>query len=574
MPDQPSVQTLPKKLKRLAIYIHVPFCQVRCGYCDFCAVSVGKVRDFGEETPTETKRPAKLQEFHRYIVRELEQHSELLKSSQISSVFFGGGTPSLLEPSQIASILHALSRLSSIAPGAEITLEANPDTLSYEYLAALRSSELAAAPLAQNGASAASTEKPQRDTSASEASTDVPAESCEHSEPQTAKTAPSTELPARTPTVNRISLGAQSFDAEVLKTLDRRHSVAHLESVFSAARALGFCTSIDLIYGTPGESMASWRKTIDSALALHPEHVSAYALTLEPETRLARRIAKGEILPVDEDFQAQEYVLLDECLTQAGYEWYEISNWALKSGASAASTEPNQNAAPENARAQRAPTSASTQSTHNLTYWENGEWLGLGPSAHSHLFTAAPREQSELLIAGSRASGEATNSEKSTRAPKSVSVANSDKYETPPNSDKYETPPNSDNQATSSDNQATNSDKQETRFWNTSNVSEYFARLDAGETPEEACEVITPEMQKLESAMLFARQNKLYKPPQVLPSTVGKLVQAGFVDAETKRLTIRGRMLNDQVVAVLESEKRCPFFNTMRCRACPICIMD
>jgi oxygen-independent coproporphyrinogen-3 oxidase len=507
-------------LKKLAVYIHVPFCTTRCGYCDFCAISVGEVfrEADSQNDPSKQKTPRRtvkqLQEYHKTIAREIETHSAELQASIITSIFFGGGTPSLLEPEQIQYILQAIASSATIEAGAEITLEANPDTLSYEYLKKL------AHPLPH--------------------SVDI-------ADPPEAN--PSEGAPKANPAViNRISMGAQSFDDTVLKTLERQHSVEHLKDAFRWAKELGFLTSLDLIYGAPGEDMSSWQNTIAEALRLEPDHISAYALTLEPKTRLSRRIASGKTQPVDEDFQAEEYSVLDKALEEAGFEWYEVSNWARKrlNGSIAENgAEKDVGEASSNHKAR----DLKNASAHNLTYWENGEWLGFGPSAHSHVFEARTKKaRSSEKIESTQIARDTENArvEQGARSPElETRVQNTSLREST-----------------------------EVRYWNTSNVAEYFKHVQNFDSPVEEREEITPEMQTLERAMLFARLNNTYEPPRVLPSTRAKLIELGFVDARTKRLTIRGRMLNDQVIEILSSEKRCPLFNTPKCRACPICIMD
>lgn len=269
-------------------YVHIPFCKVRCGYCDFNTYTASEI---GEVRQTD---------FHKSLIAEIELSSSVLEGSRIStpalqSVFFGGGTPSLFSSDQLGEILDSLSCMHGIAPGAEITIEANPDTVSLEYL---------------------------------------------------------NELAVRG--VNRISFGVQSFDPQVLKTLDRTHDPERVAEVVSWAKQAGLRVSVDLIFGAPGESLESWKSTVESALALETEHISAYSLIVEPGTKLAAQIARGTFADVDEDLNAHKYELVSEMLSEAGLQWYEVSNWG----------EP---------------------SIHNQAYWYSRNWWGYGPGAHSHI---------------------------------------------------------------------------------------------------------------------------------------------------------------------------------------------
>ncbi len=261
---------------------------MHCGYCDFntyTAQEIGEVRQ---------------SEFHKALIREIEFSASVLMASEIklpamSSVFFGGGTPSLFSSAQIAEIQAALVRTHGILPGADVTLEANPDTVSEEYLQQL--SEIG---------------------------------------------------------VTRISFGVQSFDPAVLRTLDRTHDPELVPQVVEWAKQSGMKVSIDLIYGAPGESIDSWRQSVDSAVALDTHHVSAYSLIVEPGTKLAAQIRRGELVEPDEDLNAEKQELAAELFENAGLSWYEVSNWG----------EP---------------------SVHNKSYWYSRNWWGYGPGAHSHI---------------------------------------------------------------------------------------------------------------------------------------------------------------------------------------------
>ena len=214
----------------------------------------------------------------------------------LSSVYFGGGTPTVLPPGDLARLLAAARDLFGLAPDAEITTEANPESVDERSLTALRAAG-----------------------------------------------------------VTRLSLGMQSAMPHVLSVLDRRHEPGSVGRAVGAARAAGFDNlSLDLIYGTPGESAADWQASLDAALALGPDHVSAYALVVEPGTRLARRVARGEVAAPDDDDLADKYLQADAALEAAGLGWYEVSNWGRPC-------------------------------RHNLGYWRGADWWGIGPGAHSHV---------------------------------------------------------------------------------------------------------------------------------------------------------------------------------------------
>ena len=269
-------------------YVHIPFCEVRCGYCDF--------NTYTQSELGEVKRS----EFHLPLIQEMNFAKKVLDESSIAlprltSVFFGGGTPSLFQGDQIAALLEKLRENFGIDEGAEITLEANPESTSPELVKELRAAG-----------------------------------------------------------VNRISFGAQSFDPEVLRVLDRTHRPELLRPLVDYAKSLGLRTSIDLIYGAPGESLESWRRTLERAIGLGTEHISAYSLIVEEGTKLAAQIKRGELGETDEDLNAAKHQLASELFSSAGLEWYEVSNWGIPS-------------------------------IHNVAYWESKNWWGFGPGAHSHI---------------------------------------------------------------------------------------------------------------------------------------------------------------------------------------------
>jgi len=276
----------------LAFYIHIPYCVKRCGYCDF-----------NTYTPSELKIATGLSEVsNSYIdllLLEIKQAKAQVGSASVPSIFFGGGTPSLMEPFDIGRVITQIRQEFDLNSDAEITMECNPDTVSKENLAAFR----------QVG-------------------------------------------------VNRVSFGMQSAVPHVLATLDRTHNPENLLQVTTWAKEVGFSEiSVDLIYGTPGETLDDWQKSIDAALALPITHISAYALIIEEGTKLAAQIKRGEVAPVDDDLAAEKYLLADKEFTAAGFQWYELSNWAKP----------------------------DSLSKHNLAYWLGENWWGAGPGAHSHL---------------------------------------------------------------------------------------------------------------------------------------------------------------------------------------------
>ena len=262
------------------VYVHIPYCISRCPYCDFNTY-VG----IADTAP----------EYVDALLREAAAHPR----REAGSIFVGGGTPSLLDPRLMRRLLDGLRSSFDVTPGAEITIEANPETVDVERQRAFR---------------------------------DVG--------------------------VNRLSFGAQSFAPHVLRTLGRAHSAERTELAVREARAAGFDNlNLDLIYGTPGESLTDWHVTLERTIALEPEHVSAYALTIEGGTQFGADVASGRMPVPDDDDQAEKYELALDLLADAGYEHYEISNWAKPD------------------RACR----------HNLVYWTQGEYAGLGAGAHGHL---------------------------------------------------------------------------------------------------------------------------------------------------------------------------------------------
>lgn len=275
-----------------AAYVHIPFCTVRCGYCDFNTYTTG----FGKGANLETYADSVLQEIvlSAKVLTKANPHLR-----PVESLFFGGGTPSLLRPRAIKQIIKSLEESFGIKDGAEVTLEANPENL---------------------------------DEQAAEAFVDAG--------------------------VNRFSIGMQSAVAQVLKTLDRTHNPANVPRAVAAAKKAGAQVSVDLIYGAPGETLEQWQESIEAAIALAPDHISAYSLIIEEGTKMGQDLRRGLIAKPDADLEADKYVAACATLEKAGYHWYEISNFS---------------------------TTPETRSTHNLAYWRDWDWWGYGPGAHSHV---------------------------------------------------------------------------------------------------------------------------------------------------------------------------------------------
>ncbi len=276
----------------LGIYLHVPFCRVRCGYCDFNTYTSGELGGGASQDS-----------YARTALREIELAGRVLadvgRSRPVGTVFVGGGTPTLLPVDDLALLLGAVRETWGLEPGAEVTTEANPDSVTADSLAAL----------AEAG-------------------------------------------------FTRVSFGMQSAVPQVLATLERTHDPERVPQVVQWARDAGLAVSLDLIYGTPGESVEDWQRSVEAALACEVDHVSAYALVVEEGTRMAGQVRRGLLAAPDPDDQATKYELADALLADAGLDWYEVSNWA------------------------RTPEHACR---HNLAYWRGADWWGIGPGAHSHV---------------------------------------------------------------------------------------------------------------------------------------------------------------------------------------------
>ena len=263
------------------IYIHIPFCKRRCIYCDFFSTTQS------EKKPT----------YVHALCQELDMRKDYLEGEDIETIYLGGGTPSQLSQEELEEIFSTIYHIYKVKDDAEITLEANPDDLTPEYVTMLR------------------------------------------------------QLP-----INRISMGIQTFQEETLKLLHRRHTDKQAIEAFERCREAGFQNiSIDLMYGLPGETLDTWKQDLQQAIALHPEHISAYHLIYEEDTALWKLREQHQVEEADEDLSLTLFTTLIDELTEAGYQHYEISNFCLP----------------------------GLHSRHNSSYWTGKKYLGCGPSAHS-----------------------------------------------------------------------------------------------------------------------------------------------------------------------------------------------
>lgn len=300
--DVPAVRTQPGSPSDanpgFGVYLHVPFCATRCGYCDFNTYTPGEL---GSDASPGTYLDA--------IVRELELAVGKLEGERADgagpgprpadTVFVGGGTPSLLGADGLGRLLQGVRDTFGLADGAEVTTESNPESTSPEFFDGLREAGY-----------------------------------------------------------TRVSLGMQSAAPHVLATLDRVHTPGRPVDAAREARAAGFDhVNLDLIYGTPGESMSDLDASLEAVLSAGVDHVSAYSLIVEEGTAMARKVRRGELPMPDDDDLADRYERIDAALAGAGYGWYEVSNWAKPGG----------------------------ECRHNMIYWRDGDWWGAGPGAHSHL---------------------------------------------------------------------------------------------------------------------------------------------------------------------------------------------
>ncbi|MEO7754313.1 MAG: radical SAM family heme chaperone HemW [Terracoccus sp.] len=277
----------------LGIYVHVPFCTVRCGYCDFNTYTLTELGGPGASIGVDTYADAAL--------LELGLAADVLggEAPPVSTVFVGGGTPTMLRSGDLVRVVAGIRERFGLTDDAEVTTEANPDSVTPESLA-----ELAAGGF------------------------------------------------------TRVSVGMQSAVPHVLRTLERTHDPDNVARAVAGARAAGLQVSVDLIYGTPGESLEDWRRSLEAAIALEPDHISAYALVVEDGTKLAAQVRRGVVPAPEDDDEADKYELADELLSAAGFGWYEVSNWAR---------------------------GEDVRCRHNIAYWAGTNWWGIGPGAHSHV---------------------------------------------------------------------------------------------------------------------------------------------------------------------------------------------
>jgi putative oxygen-independent coproporphyrinogen III oxidase len=295
-PAPPSGELPPNALKALGsrpfgVYVHVPFCTVRCGYCDFNTYTLTELGFDGAGVGT----------YADVVLLELDLANRVLgaRAPTVQTVFFGGGTPTVLAASDLVRVLDGIRTRFDLADDAEVTTEANPDSVTAKSLRTLAAGGF-----------------------------------------------------------NRVSIGMQSAVPHVLATLERTHQPVNVARAVEAARAAGLKVSVDLIYGTPGESLLDWRTSLDAATALAPDHISAYALVVEEGTRLAAQIRRGQVPAPEDDDEATKYEIADQTLSEAGFAWYEVSNWAR---------------------------TEADRCRHNEGYWADGDWWGVGPGAHSHV---------------------------------------------------------------------------------------------------------------------------------------------------------------------------------------------
>ncbi|WP_369374952.1 radical SAM family heme chaperone HemW [Promicromonospora sp. Populi] len=291
-PTAPASDTRP-----FGVYVHVPFCTVRCGYCDFNTYTASELGGGANQAAYATT-----------ALREVTLARQVLSDAgrspaAVGTVFFGGGTPTMLPATDLARVLTGIKDAWGLSDDVEVTTEANPDSVTPQSLRVLADAGF-----------------------------------------------------------TRVSFGMQSAMPHVLATLERTHDPARIPDVVRWARDAGLDVSLDLIYGTPGESLDDWRTSVETALDTGVDHVSAYALVVEPGTKMAAQVRRGEITLPDEDDQAAKYELADDLLTAAGLSWYEVSNWSRP----------------------------GHECRHNVGYWRGDDWWGIGPGAHSYVSAPGP----------------------------------------------------------------------------------------------------------------------------------------------------------------------------------------
>jgi oxygen-independent coproporphyrinogen-3 oxidase len=279
------------------VYVHIPFCQARCGYCDFNTYTAAEL---GSGVSRGSYADTVLQEVRLAGAVLADGDALGVRIPAVSTIFFGGGTPTLLPAEHLGLIIDEIGAQFGLAEDVEISTEANPETVTRAYFAKLLEAGF-----------------------------------------------------------TRVSIGMQSAVPHVLEVLDRQHRPGRPEQAVAEARAAGFeHINLDLIYGAPYESDADWQASLDAAVAAGVDHISAYALVVEQGTALARQVAQGVVPAPDDDVLADRYIMADETLANAGFDWYEVSNWAR---------------------------SESARCRHNELYWSDANWWGLGPGAHSHV---------------------------------------------------------------------------------------------------------------------------------------------------------------------------------------------
>jgi oxygen-independent coproporphyrinogen-3 oxidase len=289
IPLQAAISSIDKTFHA---YVHVPYCKARCGYCDFNTYTAEEIGTSSQGT------------FAQTLINEIDFSKEVLEKSRIpsrrlSTVFFGGGTPTLLPATDLIAILEKLKETFGFDSGLDITTEANPDSVDEEYLRQLKDAGF-----------------------------------------------------------TRVSIGMQSAVPKVLAVLERTHNPENVAIAIQAATNVGLATSVDLIYGSPTETLDDWRETLQAAIDLDTDHISAYSLIVEEGTKLARQIKSGQLPEPDEDIHADMYELAEQMFTAAGFTNYEVSNWSK---------------------------TTDTRSAHNMAYWKSMDWWGYGPGAHSHV---------------------------------------------------------------------------------------------------------------------------------------------------------------------------------------------
>lgn len=438
------------------VYIHVPFCYRRCGYCDFNTYTAV---DMGGGASRGNYANLAIDEM-RLVKAWQERHG--IDEPAASTVFFGGGTPTLLPAVDLGRMLHAVKDVWGIEADAEITTEANPDTVDERYLETL----------AEAG-------------------------------------------------FTRISFGMQSAVPHVLKTLDRTHTPANVTAGVEAANKVGLRSSVDLIYGAPGESMDDWRTSVETAIELGVNHISAYALTVEPTTKMGRQIKAGTIAKPDDDDEAAKYEIADDLLKQAGLKWYEISNWSRP----------------------------GYESRHNLGYWRNVDWAGIGPGAHSHYRTSDVGAWQEHAVSGAR-----DTDEDGFRKTDAVTSGGDSDMVPQIDVDQH----NDDKRFKVNDTQS-DASQFGVRAWDIAHPRKWAEAMHAGSVPWQGSEAITHEENLEETVMLGLRLREGLDISRIEQASgrvvdrvkLNEIKQSGLIEINKENRivpTLKGRLLNDTVI--------------------------